>query len=188
LATVLGVIPATLYYLARFGDLTTVAQRYAATVAGTLYAGFLPTFLPLLKRDFGAASGELVVFVLFVTWIADTGAYAAGRAFGQRKLYPAISPGKTWAGAIGGLLGAIGAAAAVKLWRLPELGWVDVAVLAGPGAVLGQLGDLVESMIKRSSGAKDSGGLLPGHGGILDRIDAVLFFAPLVYLYFRLQA
>jgi phosphatidate cytidylyltransferase len=181
----LAVIPISLYYLFRFGDITTVASRLAASIGGTFYAGFLFAFLPMIKRDFNVESGDLVVLVLLIAWVGDTGAYFAGRFLGKTKLYPAISPGKTWAGAIGGLLASAGAMVAVKLTLIenPTWTWVDVPLLALPAAALGQMGDLVESMIKRSRGVKDSGSILPGHGGILDRIDAVLFIAPYVYLY-----
>jgi phosphatidate cytidylyltransferase len=184
LAVVVAVILPGLYYLFRFGELATVALRYTATVCGIAYAGVLFTCIALIKRDFGADGGHLVMLVLLVTWIADTGAYFAGRAFGRKKLYPAISPGKTWAGVFGGIAGGVAAAAGMKLLALPHLlSWLDVVALSAPGAVLGMLGDLVESMIKRSRGVKDSGSILPGHGGILDRVDAVLFYAPYVYFY-----
>jgi phosphatidate cytidylyltransferase len=99
-----------------------------------------------------------------------------------------VSPKKTWAGAWGGLAGSVVGVAALKLISAHFLSWVDVALIAIPGGILGQLGDLTESLIKRSVGVKDSGGLLPGHGGILDRIDAVLFIAPYVYGYLVVRA
>src|SRR5262249_38307526 len=112
-----------------------------------------------------------------------TGAYVAGRLFGKAKLYPAVSPGKTWAGAIGGLVGSFGGAALANLWYFPALGWGHGAVISVVGGAIGQSGDLVESMLKRSFGVKDSGNILPGHGGILDRVDAVLFISPWVCAY-----
>ena len=111
-------------------------------------------------------------------------AYFAGRFLGKAKLYPAVSPKKTWAGAWGGLAGSIVGAAALKLISAHWLSWADVVLIAIPGGILGQLGDLAESLIKRSVGVKDSGALLPGHGGLLDRVDAVLFIAPYAYAYF----
>jgi len=121
--------------------------------------------------------------VLLVAWLADTGGYFAGRFLGKTKLYEAVSPKKTWAGAWGGIAGSVIGVAALKLIMASYLTWADVFLLAIPGGVLGQLGDLTESLIKRSVGVKDSGALLPGHGGLLDRIDAVLFIAPYVYAY-----
>jgi phosphatidate cytidylyltransferase len=183
IALVLAVIVPGLYYLFRFRDIPSVAGRWAATVAGIIYAGFLTTFLAFLKRIDPQHGGDTVVLVLLVAWIADTGGYFAGRFLGKTKLYPAVSPKKTWAGAWGGIAGSLLGVAVLKLFFAKWLGWDDVFLIAIPGGILGQLGDLAESLIKRSVGVKDSGSLLPGHGGILDRIDAVLFIAPYVYAY-----
>jgi phosphatidate cytidylyltransferase len=179
-AVIIAVVAPGLYYLFRFRDIPTVAARFAGTVAGVVYAGFLTTFLALLKLVGG---GDAVVLVLVVAWIADTGAYFAGRFLGKTKLYEAVSPKKTWAGAWGGLAGSVAGAAVLKLVSAHGLSWVDVFAIAIPGGILGQMGDLAESLIKRSVGVKDSGSLLPGHGGLLDRIDAVLFIAPYTYAY-----
>jgi phosphatidate cytidylyltransferase len=180
LAPVLAVVPAMLYYLFRYRDMNQAAARTAATITGIVYAGFLTMFIAMTRREFG---GDAVVLILLVAWIGDTGAYFAGRFLGDKKLYPAVSPKKTWAGAIGGLAGSVVAVGVMKLTRMEHLSWFDVFAIGLPGAVLGQLGDLAESLLKRSVGVKDSGALLPGHGGILDRIDAVLFIAPYVYVY-----
>lgn len=179
----LVVVATGLYYLFRFRDLPSVAGRYAGTVTGIVYAGFLTTYLAKLKLIDPGRGGDTVLIVLIVAWVADTGGYFAGRFLGNAKLYEAVSPKKTWAGAWGGLAGSVVGVAALKLISAHFLSWVDVVLIAIPGGVLGQLGDLTESLIKRSVGVKDSGGLLPGHGGILDRIDAVLFIAPYVYGY-----
>jgi phosphatidate cytidylyltransferase len=179
----IAVIAPGLYFLFRFRDMQTVAARFAATVAGIVYAGFLFTFVALLKVVDPAHGGDDIILVLVVAWIADTGAYFAGRFLGKTKLYEAVSPKKTWAGAWGGLAGSLAGAAALKLIHADELTWLDVVLVAVPGGILGQTGDLAESLIKRSVGVKDSGALLPGHGGMLDRVDAVLFIAPYVYFY-----
>jgi phosphatidate cytidylyltransferase len=180
---VLAVVVPGLYYLFRFRDIPSVAGRYAATVTGIVYAGYLTTYLAKLKlidRDHG---GDTVLIVLIVAWLADTGGYFAGRFLGKARLYEAVSPKKTWAGAWGGIAGSLIGVAALKLVSADGLTWLDVGLIAIPGGILGQLGDLTESLIKRSVGVKDSGALLPGHGGLLDRIDAVLFIAPYVYGY-----
>lgn len=180
---VLAVVVPGLYYLFRFRDIPSVAGRYAATVTGIVYAGYLTTYLAKLKlidRDHG---GDTVLIVLIVAWLADTGGYFAGRFLGKARLYEAVSPKKTWAGAWGGIVGSVIGVAALKLVSAHGLTWLDVGLIAIPGGILGQLGDLTESLIKRSVGVKDSGALLPGHGGLLDRIDAVLFIAPYVYGY-----
>jgi phosphatidate cytidylyltransferase len=183
IAIVLAVIVPGLYYLFRFRDIPSVAGRYAATVTGIIYAGFLTTFLAFLKRVDPHQVGDTVVLVLIVAWLADTGGYFAGRFLGKAKLYEAVSPKKTWAGLWGGIAGAVVGTIVLKLLFATWLSWVDVFAISIPGCLLGQMGDLAESLIKRSVGVKDSGSLLPGHGGILDRIDAVLFIAPYVYTY-----
>jgi len=187
IALVLAVVVPGLYYLFRFRDIPSVAGRYAATVAGIVYAGFLTTFLAFLKRIDPHHAGDTVLLVLLVAWVADTGGYFAGRFLGKAKLYEAVSPKKTWAGAYGGLAGSFLGVAILKLFFADWLTWLDVVLIAIPGGILGQMGDLAESLIKRSVGVKDSGSLLPGHGGILDRIDAVLFIAPYVYGYLLLR-
>ena len=186
----LSVICPALYFLFRFGEIATVARRFAFMVTGIIYAGLLFMALAALKRDFGGGTigGHMVVLVLAIAWLGDTGAYFAGRFLGNAKLYPAVSPKKTWAGAWGGLAGSVGAAIVMKLLFLEDLGWIDTILIAAPGAALGQMGDLAESLIKRSTGVKDSGSLLPGHGGILDRVDAVLFMAPYVLVYIQVRA
>jgi phosphatidate cytidylyltransferase len=182
-ALIFGIVVPGLWYLFKFRDIPSVANRYAATVAGIVYAGFLTTYLAKLKVIDPHRVGDTVVLVLLVAWVADTGGYFAGRFLGKKKLYEAVSPKKTWAGAWGGLAGSFLGVMVLKLTFADWLTWLDVVLIAIPGGILGQMGDLAESLIKRSVGVKDSGALLPGHGGILDRIDAVLFIAPYVYAY-----
>jgi len=167
-------------------DLTRAPGKVGLAVLGAVYPGLLLSALVRLRQfDNGA---WWVVLALVVTWWNDSGAYFAGRAFGKRKLSPRISPSKTWEGALGGTLAATFGSLLLQhffIHALPIWG----AVLIGLGAsVMGPLGDLSESMLKRAFGAKDSGKLLPGHGGLLDRIDALLFNAPFVLLCARLFA
>jgi len=183
IAAAFAVVVPALYYLFRFRDIPSVAARIAGTITGIVYAGFLTTYLAKLKLIDPKQAGDTVVLVLLVAWLADTGGYFAGRFLGKKKLYEAVSPKKTWAGAIGGLAGSLVGVIVLKLVFATYLEWIDVFMIAIPGGILGQMGDLAESLIKRSVGVKDSGALLPGHGGILDRIDAVLFIAPYVYTY-----
>jgi len=176
-----------LYLLFRFGTMETVATRLTAMLSGVLYVGLLLTYVALLKKR-GADGGAWVYIVLTVTWFSDTTAYFAGRFLGPfwpKKMYEAVSPKKTMMGLFGGVAGSIGALVLAKLWYFPSLTWTDVLVVAVPANLLGQTGDLCESMLKRAVGVKDSGKLLPGHGGMLDRIDALLFTAPYVYAYAR---
>lgn len=179
----LVVLAPAFFFLYRLRDLPTVPQRMGLTSFGLVYAGLLLSFVAFLKRDGGSHGGDWVLLVLMIAFLGDTGGYFAGRAFGKTKLYPAVSPGKTRAGSVGGLAGSFLAAVLANLWYFPELGWVHGAILTIVGNALGQSGDLVESLIKRARGFKDSGSLLPGHGGMLDRIDAVIVIAPWVYAY-----
>ena len=183
LVVAFAVVVPGLYYLFRFRDIPSVAGRFTATVAGIVYCGFLATYLAKLKLIDPQQGGDTVLLVLIVAWLADTGGYFAGRFLGKAKLYEAVSPKKTWAGAYGGIAGSVLGVVILKYAHAGWLDWSDVLMIAIPGGILGQLGDLAESLIKRSVGVKDSGALLPGHGGMLDRIDAVLFIAPYVYGY-----
>jgi phosphatidate cytidylyltransferase len=176
-----------LFYLFRYREMETVARRVTAMLSGFLYVALLLTYVALLKKR-GADGGAWVFITLTCTWFSDTGAYFAGRFIGPAwpaKLYPAVSPKKSVIGAMGGMTASIGALVLAKLWYLPTLTWVDVFLVAVPANVLAQTGDLCESLLKRSVGVKDSGSLLPGHGGMLDRIDALLFVVPYVYVYAR---
>jgi len=143
---------------------------------GVLYIGLASVALIWLRGD-GAAGRANVLFLVVVVWASDIGAYAAGRLFGGPKLAPAISPGKTWSGAVGGLLAAmlVGEAAGYALGAAAHGRTALVAGLLGLSA---QGGDLLESAIKRRFGVKDSGRLIPGHGGLLDRLDGLLTAAP----------
>lgn len=149
----------------------------AAGAAGAGLVLFLIVATLALRGD-DAAGRATVFWLLAVVWASDIGAYAAGRMFGGPRLAPRISPAKTWAGAVGGLAAAAGAGILLG-WLMPLAGWAParpaLALLAAAGAlcsIAGQLGDLAESALKRRVGAADSGRLIPGHGGILDRVDA----------------
>jgi len=154
---------------------------WAWTIAGVLYAGWLLSYLIRLR---GLDAGRDWVFLaLFITFASDSTAYFVGRAWGKRSLAPRISPGKTWEGAVAGILGAIIISLAfVSLFSLP-LNYAQTILLGLLVSVFGQLGDLVESLFKRNMGIKDSGKLLPGHGGVLDRIDSIVFAGVVVYYY-----
>ena len=175
-----GVLATGLLILPRAVDLPAAWNRLAAAGFGVFYVGGLLAALPLLQVGVGPA---WVALVITVTFGNDTGAYFAGRAFGKHKLAPAISPGKTVEGAIGGLVASLLVTFVARGLFMPSLTVQDCLMIGIPAAIVGPVGDLVESLLKRSAGAKDSGRLLPGHGGILDRIDALLFVGAYVCLY-----
>jgi phosphatidate cytidylyltransferase len=183
--TLLVVVPALgpLVTLARLGDMSTAALRACAMGFGPLFVAAPLTLLAVMRRDFGNEGPGLVVMCLMFAWWGDTGGYFAGRFLGKRKLYEAVSPKKTVEGAIGGLAGTVAGAFVASFWYLRQIPLshsIPLALLAG---VLGQAGDLGESLIKRSTGVKDSGAIVPGHGGILDRVDALIMTTVTVYLY-----
>ena len=183
LVWVLGALVAvSLAVLLEPGEIAGAGARLGVAGFGVMYLGVLPAALALLHRD--AANGALwVCATIAVTFGNDTGAYFAGRAFGRHKLYPAISPAKTVEGAVGGLAAGLGLMLLGHATVAPMMTVADCVLVAVPAAVLGPAGDLVESMLKRSAGVKDSGKLLPGHGGMLDRVDALLFVSAWVYVY-----
>jgi phosphatidate cytidylyltransferase len=185
LIAILVVVPAMgpLVTLARLGDISTAALRACALGFGPLYVAAPLTLLAVMRRDFGAEGPGLVVMALLFAWWGDTGGYFAGRFLGKHKLYEAVSPKKTVEGAIGGLAGSVTGALTASLWFLPSVPLAHSVPLAVVAGVLGQAGDLGESLLKRSTGVKDSGAIVPGHGGILDRVDALILTSVTVYLY-----
>ncbi len=151
------------------------------TVGGIFYIGWmLGHFIPLRELEQGR---DWVILALFTTFAADSGAYLIGRAWGRHSVVPKISPGKTWEGTFAGLIAGIAAAVALNaILGLPISYW-QVSILGFLIAAVAFVGDLVESMLKRKAGVKDAGRLIPGHGGILDRLDSVVFTVVLVYYY-----
>jgi len=151
------------------------------TLAGMLYVGWLLSYFVLLRNL--NQGREWVLLALFSTFAVDTCAFFVGRVWGRHKLAPLISPGKSWEGAVGGLVGGLVASLALAfVLRLP-MAWWQALFLGLLVSVFAQLGDLSESMLKRSAGVKDAGKLIPGHGGILDRLDSIVFTVVVVYYY-----
>ena len=156
-------------------------RQGAIVLTGMLYVGLTLSYLVSVRL---LPEGELLLFfLLLVTWAADTGAYYVGILYGQRALAPRISPKKTIEGLAGGVIGATIVAFVARWTFVPDFSNLDTLVLALFLTLAGLWGDLVESAIKRGVGVKDSGGLLPGHGGMLDRLDSLLFTAPAFYYY-----
>jgi len=178
-------------FLGLFGYFLVTAERHAGdafalhfkellfSIFGLLYLGFLPLYLPLIRDSSGGI--HWVMIFLLINWSGDIGAYFVGKKYGRNKLYPVISPKKTWEGSGGGLLSSVVVTILYKLIFFPQLSLVSailVPLLVGPVA---QIGDLCESFLKRAFHRKDSGTLLPGHGGMLDRFDGVVFSLPVMY-------
>jgi phosphatidate cytidylyltransferase len=178
------ILPA-LWFLLRTGQMETAASRAGLATLGLLWVGVL-----------GGLTSSLVYLEDGFAWLllaatlgfgSDVGGYFAGRFFGRHKLYEKVSPMKTWEGSVGGIV--LATALAFAFWQVvgPEqVEAKDLFIIAPAGAAFGQLGDLAESLLKRSLGVKDSGAIMPGHGGLLDRIDALLFVGPPLFLYARL--
>ena len=192
-----------------FGNRGPAIAGITATITGVLYVSlFFGTLVGLREifvqgdfpawRWFPAAAaadaeevwatvyrwgGYTVISVLSMIWICDTAAYHVGMAIGRHKLFPRVSPNKSWEGAVAGFVAAIGAALAAQALVLPYLTAGNAVVLGLIVGTLGQAGDLFESLLKRDAGVKDSSDLLPGHGGVLDRFDSLLFVAPAAFVY-----
>jgi len=170
----------------RGGPFDKMIASVGTTLLGVLYVPLLGSHLVALRTGFPQPlSADLLSFFFLVLMGSDAGAYYTGRALGKRKLAPSISPGKTWEGAVGGVVAALLMADLAHFWFFPQLPLKYAMPLAGIMAVLGILGDLAESALKRGAGAKDAANILPGHGGILDRLDSLLFNAPLIYYFAR---
>ena len=157
----------------------------AIAVLGTTYVGLLGGSLIRLRNDFEIGS-KLVFFLLLVVWLGDSGAYYVGRKFGKHKLSPRISPKKTIEGLAGGMAMSILTAVVIHLTFFNEFPLHHAIIAGAILSVAGVVGDLAESMWKRSADVKDSGTLLPGHGGFFDRFDSILFTAPILYIYWTL--
>jgi len=178
-ALALCVVASLVFMTLRPGEtLEGTADDAGRIVLGAVWLCML-AFLVLLRRE-EHGLGWLFL-VLATSWLGDTGGYFSGRAFGSRKLYPRVSPKKTWEGVAGGVTLSTAGALVVRYVGLSELSVVDCLLLGVLLSVAGVVGDLSESMLKRSFEVKDSGWVVPGHGGLLDRIDSVLFAAPLLY-------
>jgi len=160
------------------------AKMGAMMAFGLIYIPLPMAIIPKVRlMDQGL---ELIFLVLVCTWAADSGAYFAGRFLGKTKLLVRISPKKTWAGVWGGVALSVVCAIGMSAAGYPEIPAVHAAALGGLVSVVGVVGDLIESMFKRASGIKDSGGIMPGHGGLLDRVDSLLFTVPAAWVYLRL--
>jgi len=159
------------------GPIETALGRVVTGLAAILYGPLTLGFLVLMPPGF-------ILLLFAIIWMGETAAYYAGRAIGRHPLAPEVSPKKTVEGAIAGLIGSVAVGAAGGVWFLDKP-WLNVIGISAVTAVAGQLGDLAESVLKRSAGVKDSSSILPGHGGILDRLDSLFFAAPVFYWFMK---
>jgi len=167
--------------LSRPEEFSARVEKVSKQLLGFFYLPFLLSHFVLMRN---LERGRLwVLFTLVTVYFGDTLAFYVGRAWGKRKMAPQISPGKTVEGGLGAMAGSVAGAWVSKLIFFPSIPVLHVLILGAAVGVIGQLGDLWESLLKRSARVKDSGGMIPGHGGLLDRIDSLLFAAPLVYYY-----
>ncbi len=160
-------------------------SNIAFTLLGLIYIALPFSLLNYITTYNGYYSYQILFGFFFILWSSDTGAYLAGSAFGKHKLYSRVSPGKTWEGSIGGAIASYGVAWLISGWytSITLFDWMVIATIL---VIIGTLGDLVESLLKRSINVKDSGNLLPGHGGILDRFDSLILATPFVFTYLYL--
>jgi phosphatidate cytidylyltransferase len=168
-------------FLFRIRTIETAAQEIAFALLAFIYIPFLLMHLVLLRQtEFGV---QWLFVIMLIVMTNDSAAYYTGSAFGKNRLYPLVSPKKSIEGAIGGLAGSLGGTLLAKFTFFPQLTFRDAIVTALVIGMVGQAGDLFESLLKRSFGVKDSGTIIPGHGGVLDRLDSILFAAPITYYY-----
>ncbi len=174
-----------LYALFTIREIKGSSSRAAYLYSGIIYTGVFPAFIPLI-RTYDPENGFYYLFTfLAVIWLSDTFAYFTGKSLGRHKLYEIVSPKKTIEGSVGGLLGGIAGVYIIALFFGKSPSPVFVVLSGIVVNLVGQAGDLFESMFKRDAGIKDSGNLIPGHGGMLDRVDAIIFSAPVMYLVIR---
>lgn len=181
-ATTIVVMMAT---LGRVDDKGRILVSAAATLMGVLYVATLGSYLIAVRTLVTPPqiAAKLITMFFAIVMMSDTAAYYTGRTFGKHKLAPRVSPAKTIEGSIGGLIGSTAGAVAAKFIFFPELPLAHAVALGAGMGIVGQIGDLVESLLKRGSDVKDAASILPGHGGFLDRLDSMLLNAPILYAY-----
>lgn len=171
-----------------FRDKKSAIINLGTSLLGILYFGLFASALLSIREMYQVdyTQGGLLIISIFASiWICDSAAYFGGTALGKHKLIPRVSPNKSWEGAIFGLLFAVIAMVIFKVIGLDFLSWFDVITIGLIVGIIGQIGDLIESLFKRDAGVKDSSALIPGHGGIFDRFDSLLYTAPAVFLYIK---
>lgn len=179
------VVAVPLAAMLRRADAGAMFESIQATVGPVVLVALGLAHAVALRAIPGENGSDLLLLALVCVTFSDTGAYYVGSAFGKHKLAPAISPKKTWEGVVGGWLGSLLGAFLAHVWFFQRLSWTHAVVLGTLLCGAGIAGDLAESLLKRAAGVKDSSGLLPGHGGVLDRVDSLMVAAPVLYYYWR---
>jgi phosphatidate cytidylyltransferase len=170
-----------MHFLFHIRDIGKAAQEVAYATLAFIYIPFLIMHLVMLRQtQFGV---QWLIVIMLIVMTNDSAAYYCGSAFGKHRLYPLVSPKKSIEGAVAGLVGSIGGTLLAKFTFFQQLTFADCLITAVVIGIIGQIGDLFESLLKRSFGVKDSGTIIPGHGGILDRLDSIIFAAPVTYYY-----
>ncbi|VAX23959.1 Phosphatidate cytidylyltransferase [hydrothermal vent metagenome] len=177
-----------IFLIELFRDKGSAMQNIGSTLVGLFYIGLFSSTIILIREIYSGSlhynDGGLLIISIFITlWVTDSAAYFLGSAFGKHKLFPRVSPSKSWEGAIAGFVFAIITMIVLQTFLLTFLNLTDALVLGIIVGLFGQIGDLIESLIKRDTGVKDSSNIIPGHGGIFDRFDSLIFSSPFVFIY-----
>jgi phosphatidate cytidylyltransferase len=167
------------------GPVDGALEDISSTLLGVFYVAALFAYQVLIRT--GSDGKQWLVFLYFIIWASDIGAYSIGIPFGRHRLYEKVSPKKSIEGLVGAFVASAGMALLCRSWFMPVIGRGEVVAIALVLAAVGTIGDLVESLFKRAAGVKDSGTLIPGHGGVLDRMDSMLFAAPVLYYYLKMR-
>jgi len=172
-----------------FRNKESAINNISANLLAIFYTGFFTSTIISIREFYSNSPNEyiyggyIIISILITLWMTDSAAYFIGTAFGKHKLFPRVSPKKSWEGAIAGFIFAAISLITLKFVLLTFLNWIDIFAFTIIIGIFGQIGDLIESLIKRDANVKDSSNLIPGHGGIFDRFDSLLFSAPIIYLY-----
>ncbi len=180
------VIPVVLLLIELFRNRNSAIANLGATLLGIFYIGLCAATIEGIREFFTSEylnGGYLIISILITIWVCDSAAFFIGTAIGKHKLFPRVSPKKSWEGAVAGFGFSVVSMIVLKYLLLQFLTFTDIIVIGLIVGTIGQLGDLVESLLKRDAGVKDSSSVIPGHGGIFDRFDSFLFSSPVIYLY-----
>ncbi len=177
-----------IFLIELFRDKGSAIHNIGSTLIGIFYIGLFSSTIILIRESYSGTfhynNGGLIIISIFITlWITDSAAYFLGSAFGKHKLFPRVSPNKSWEGAIAGFIFAIITMIVLQAFLITFLTLTNAIVLGIIVGLFGQIGDLIESLIKRDTGVKDSSNIIPGHGGIFDRFDSLIFSSPFIFIY-----